>query len=190
MQPYCNHDRSCSNISLVRGRHPALLSDIPYLHNALTYAYARVQAGRDVPAFELAHSYRTALSRAQSEEDMARSMAASVEHERCGLDTIHCDPGTFPAAMTNWASAWRGIDFSSAAAATNGEQSKKKQPVRVGEVVKDGQLTQDNTSTNEWSNQLPLVLGHSLERNPRTPTRCRYYRGLLGSLLLLQLEDN
>ncbi|CAG9950929.1 unnamed protein product [Clonostachys rosea f. rosea IK726] len=156
----------------LRGRHPALPSDIPYLHNALTYAYARVQAGRDVPAFELAHSYRTALSRAQSEEDMARSMAASAEHERCDLDTIHCDPGTFPAAMTNWTSAWRGIDFSSAAAATNSEQSKKeKQPVRISEVVKDGQLPQVDISTNERSNQLPLVLGHSLERNPRTPTR-------------------
>lgn len=121
---------------------------------------------------------------------MARSMAASAEHERCDLDTIHCDPGTFPAAMTNWTSAWRGIDFSSAAAATNSEQSKKeKQPVRISEVVKDGQLPQVDISTNERSNQLPLVLGHSLERNPRTPTRCRYYRGLLGSLLPLQLED-
>ncbi|KAK7215916.1 hypothetical protein V2G26_003919 [Clonostachys chloroleuca] len=155
----------------LRGRHPALPSNIPYLHNALTYAYARVHAGRDVPAFELAHSYRTALSRALSEEDMARSMAASAEHERCNLNTVHCDPGTFPAAMTNWTSAWRGLDFTSAAATTNGEELKLNRPVKSSEVEKDSHLTRDDTSKDERSNQSPLVLGHSLERGPRTPTR-------------------
>jgi hypothetical protein len=130
----------------IRGRHPALPADKPYLHNALSFAVARLPIAR-TPLAEVAYQNRLAVNEELQLKNIERSLAVSNEMCKRKHPLHVVEPSDLSYAITNWCGAWHDIDFGPA-------------------VVK----TEDsNLTAGESIRAVPLVFGHSLQRN--YPTR-------------------
>jgi hypothetical protein len=128
----------------MRGRHPALPADKPYLHNALSFAVARLPIAKTSLA-EVAYQNRLAVNEELQLKNIERSLAITKELYKRKYPLHIVEPSDLSYAITNWCGAWRDIDFGPA-------------------VVKTGNLTADANV-----GAVPLVFGHSLQRN--YPTR-------------------
>ena len=143
-----------------RGRHPALPADKPYLHNAVTYAIARMPISGDAPLCELAYRHRLGVRKGLELESMQRDLAVTREMCRRKYAIHICEPLELSYSVTNWCGAWRDIDFA---------------PAVMRSEKTAGQAAPPSAA--------PLVLGHSLERN--VTTRCE-----LNTLLRLPVDTD
>ncbi|KAJ5880384.1 BCL5p protein [Penicillium subrubescens] len=130
----------------MRGRHPALPADKPYLHNALSFAVARLPIAK-TPLAEVAYQNRLAVNEELQLKNIERSLAVTKELYKRKYPLHVVEPSDLSYAITNWCGAWRVIDFGPAVVKTE-----------------DSDLTAGaNTRA------VPLVFGHSFQRN--YPTR-------------------
>ena len=136
---------------VVRGRHPALPLEQPYLHNAIAFSVARLPISRETPLEELAYSHQLAVTEAKRPTNIDRSLAVSREMVNTGQSIHICEPFQLSHSVTNWSGAWREIDFSPAA------------------VHPGNQSTE--TANGATAPGALLVIGHALERKG-TPCRC------------------
>ncbi|OOQ82522.1 hypothetical protein PEBR_40002 [Penicillium brasilianum] len=130
----------------IRGRHPALPADKPYLHNGLSFAVARLPVAK-TPLAEVAYKNRLAVNEELKLENIERSLAVSKEMYKRQYQIHVVEPLDLSYAITNWCGAWRELDFGPAVVRT--EDSAVAAGVK-GPAV-------------------PLVFGHSLQRH--IPTR-------------------
>nr|XP_036576257.1 putative LysR family regulatory protein [Colletotrichum truncatum]KAF6782965.1 putative LysR family regulatory protein [Colletotrichum truncatum] len=96
----------------VRNRHPALSGDKPYLHNGLIFSAVRLPVSRDISVCEIARQNRLALIDTLKPDNIDRAFAVNREIFRRGYGMHICEPGELSYAVSNWSSAWYGIDFS------------------------------------------------------------------------------
>lgn len=130
----------------MRGRHPALPADRPYLHNALSFAVARMPLAK-TPLAEVAYQNRLALNQELQLANIERSLAVTKELYKRGKPLHIVQSMDLSYAITNWCGAWRDINFGPAVMRSGNEK------VTAGEMI----------------TAVPLVFGHSLERH--LPTR-------------------
>lgn len=130
----------------MRGRHPALPADKPYLHNALSFAVARLPIAK-TPLAEVAYQNRLAVNEELQLENIERSLAVTKELYKRKYPLHIVEPSDLSYAITNWCGAWRDIDFGPAVVKPE-----------VGDLTVGGNVR-----------AVPLVFGHSLQRN--YPTR-------------------
>lgn len=130
----------------MRGRHPALPADKPYLHNALSFAVTRMPLAK-TPLAEVAYQNRLALNEELQLANIERSLAVTKELYKRGKPLHVVESMDLSYAITNWCGAWRNIDFGPAVMRSENEK------VTAGEKI----------------TAVPLVFGHSLERH--FPTR-------------------
>ncbi|TDZ29298.1 Acetyltransferase BOT5 [Colletotrichum spinosum] len=164
-----------------RGRHPALPGDKPYLHNAIVYSTARVPVCRTTPAHELARQNRVAVDEALKPESIDRSLAVTREMYRGGYGIHICEPGELSYSVTNWASAWHGIDFSGLSPATkrhltddDGSQQGsggEESTAETEAAEPDAELATSAAAAAAAAAVPPLVLGHALMPSKPIVTR-------------------
>lgn len=130
----------------MRGRHPALPADKPYLHNALSFAVARLPIAK-TPLAEVAYRNRLAVNTELQLKNIERSLAVTKELYKRKYPLHVVEPSDLSYAITNWCGAWRDVDFGPAVLKTE-----------------DSDLT-----AGAYVRAVPLVFGHSLQRN--YPTR-------------------
>jgi hypothetical protein len=135
---------------LVRGRHPSLPMDKPYLHNAHTFLIAHLTLSKATPLEDIAYEHRQALVQALEPSNINQSLAVTREMCHQGYPIHICEPFQVSHNITNWCRAWHGIDFSKVA--TNSEKATA-------------------ATTEIPSSPTPLILGHGLERD--LPHRCK-----------------
>ncbi|KAH9229779.1 hypothetical protein K456DRAFT_1919370 [Colletotrichum gloeosporioides 23] len=140
-----------------RGRHPALMADQPYLHNAVMYSTAYFPISRDTSVCDIAYNNRLAVIEALKPENVDRAFAVTREIALRGYSIHVCEPGELSFTITNWTAAWHGIDFSRCRDQPAGED---------GELVAD---TKQHAEPRHVPIPSPLVFGHSLPRG--RPTR-------------------
>jgi hypothetical protein len=149
----------------VRGRHPALPADKPYLHNCICHILQQSPNPDKVPLAKLAYQHRLAVLEGIKPESIERNLAVTKELWKRKRMLQIAEPGNLGYSCTNWCGAWRNIDFGPAVA------TKEGAPVNGsavnGSAVNASAL--NGSATNETATARPLVLGHSLERNH--PTR-------------------
>ncbi|KAJ5369881.1 BCL5p protein [Penicillium cataractarum] len=130
----------------IRGRHPALPADKPYLHNGLSFVVSRLPVAK-TPLAEVAYKNRLAVNEGLKLTNIERSLAVSKEMYKRQLQLHVIEPPGLSYAITNWCGAWRELDFGPAV-------------VRTEDSVVDGGVK---------GSAIPLVFGHSLQRH--LPTR-------------------
>ncbi|KAF9874269.1 MFS monocarboxylate [Colletotrichum karsti] len=148
-----------------RGRHPALPAGKSYLHNAIVYSVARMPISRDTPVYEIARQNRLAVIEALKPESVDRALAVSREMYHGGIGAHICEPGEFSFSVTNWSSAWHGIDFSKLSMGDFSTSSSGENSDTAADESKD------SVSLPPAAGTAPLVLGHALMRNKRVVTR-------------------
>lgn len=130
----------------IRGRHPALPADKPYLHNGLSFVLLRLPVAK-TPLMDVAYKNRLAVNEGLKLENIERSLAVTKEMYRRQYPLHAVEPPDLSYAITNWCGAWRELDF--------GPAVMRKEDSAVDASVK--------------VSAVPLVFGHSLQRH--FPTR-------------------
>ncbi|KAJ5160781.1 BCL5p [Penicillium canariense] len=130
----------------MRGRHPALPANKSYLHNALSFAVSRLPIASNTPLAEVAYKNRLAVTEQLQLKSIERSLAVTKELYKRKYHIHVVEPSDISYAVTNWCGAWRDIDF--------------------GPAIIRGEGA---AATDENSTAVPLIFGHSLQRN--YPTR-------------------
>ncbi len=107
----------------MRGRLPILQGDNcnGFIHNSAGYSTARFRVGPSTPISEIAYQNRQALTRAAAPEDAEIGLAVVREMVRRRQPNLTCEPFERFFHVTNWATAWKGLDFSSACEALETE---------------------------------------------------------------------
>jgi hypothetical protein len=130
----------------IRGRHPALPADKPYLHNGLSFAVSRLPIAKTSLA-EVAYKNRLAVNEELQLKNIEHSLAVSKEMYKRKYPLHVVEPSDLSYAITNWSGAWRDIDFGPAVMRQEGRELDASQKIAA----------------------VPLVFGQSLLRN--FPTR-------------------
>ncbi|KAL6821319.1 hypothetical protein V8C40DRAFT_267674 [Trichoderma camerunense] len=145
----------------LRGYHPLLPKNTPYLHNALIFAVSHTAISRSKPpTSEIAYGQRLAVLDTLKPDNMERGLAVTRELRRRNIPMHICEPWEFSYGPTNWCNAWHGIEFSVASANKMGEEVSERKDSAVAER-KDS----DDAKTMDGSDSSPIILGHSSERN-------------------------
>ncbi|KAF3800072.1 hypothetical protein GCG54_00015450 [Colletotrichum gloeosporioides] len=147
-------------LKAARGRHPALMAEQPYLHNAIMYSTAHFSISRDTSVCDIAYHNRLAVIEALKPENVDRAFAVTREIALRGYSIHTCEPGELSFTITNWTAAWHGIDFSTCRDQAAGEDE---------ELVAD---PEQHAEPQHLPTPSPLVFGHSLPRG--RPTRCKW----------------
>ncbi|KAK3303685.1 uncharacterized protein B0T15DRAFT_540980 [Chaetomium strumarium] len=126
----------------LRGRIPALSTpqaQAGYLHNGLIYATSRFRYDPAMPASEIARLNRAAVADVLGDEDTIDVLCAVSREQHRRDQPLHiCEPWERSYHITNWAPAWRDLDFGPALAE---DAREARQGRRVGLVVHgDGQV--------------------------------------------------
>lgn len=99
----------------MRGRLPQLGPDNnAFIHNAVTYATARIQLNASTSLGEIAYQNRQAIIQAMDPKDIEIALVVKREMVRRKQQIHTCEPFERFFNVTNWAGAWRGLDFSAA----------------------------------------------------------------------------
>ncbi|KAB5542580.1 hypothetical protein GE09DRAFT_1191888 [Coniochaeta sp. 2T2.1] len=122
-----------------RNRIPSLPASMSagYIHNALIYATARIRYTPSIPVSTIAYANRAAVDKVASNPELIDTLVA-IQRElvRRGQSDHICEMFETSYHMTNWAPAWRDLDFSPALA--DGRGKKKLRLVVFGEGSKKG----------------------------------------------------
>ncbi|KAM0254575.1 hypothetical protein ACHAQJ_006610 [Trichoderma viride] len=144
-----------SNTVNLRGIHSTLPKSHHYLHNAIIFAPTHAAVSRSKPpASEIAYGSRLAVLDSIQPANMERCLAVSRELHMQDIPMHICEPWEFSYGVTNWCNAWHGLDFSVASMKKTVEDSDVSS--RVDGKTLDGAAAAP----------VPLIFGHSLERNP------------------------
>ncbi|KAK4237959.1 hypothetical protein C8A03DRAFT_44244 [Achaetomium macrosporum] len=128
----------------LRGRIPALSSpqsQAGYIHNALVYATSHFRYDPSLPASEIARLNRAAIAEVIGDPaTMEVLLAVTREKYRRGQSLHICEPFGRSYHMTNWAPAWRGLDFTPALgeSAKEGREGRKVGLMVMGEWTLPG----------------------------------------------------
>jgi hypothetical protein len=103
-----------ANLS-VRRRVPKLEGDAAdaFIHNSLHYSTAHFKMEPSTPVAEIAYQNRVALKQALDPKDIEIGMTVVREMVRRGQSQLTCEPFERFYHVSNWSSAWSGLDFSS-----------------------------------------------------------------------------
>ncbi|VUC36443.1 unnamed protein product [Clonostachys rosea] len=134
-----------------RGRHPALPEGKHYLHNCPAYACARFKFNKDTPLSEIALKHRLSVNETAQTASIERSFAVTKKVFDGGFAFPMGEAGDLSFHVTNWSSAWHGIDFS---------HVRKEKSAKNATDIKNG--VPEGTSRTALS---MLVLGSSTQRD-------------------------
>jgi hypothetical protein len=118
----------------VRNRIPTLSGPNAdaYIHNALNLISLRFKVNSSTPLSELAYYNRKCINDSIVAEEIERNMAISIEAVRRGQSCHVCEPFERSFSVTNWSSAWRGLDFSPASTHPAGKEGEKPKMMVLG----------------------------------------------------------
>jgi hypothetical protein len=133
---------SLSQTINLRGRIAALSTpeaQAGFVHNGLVYATARFRYDPAMPASEIARRNRAAVAEVVGDPATIDVLCAVAREQHRRDQPLHiCEPFERSYHITNWAPAWRDLDFGPALATATAGGAKERR--KVGLIVHgDGQ---------------------------------------------------
>ncbi|PSR84136.1 hypothetical protein BD289DRAFT_409962 [Coniella lustricola] len=100
----------------MRNRIPSLLGQRAegYIHNALIYSSARFPIDQSTPISEIAYRNRQSINEVLQDDSIEIELAVIREMVRRGQTMHNCEVFEHSYSISNWASAWKDLDFSPA----------------------------------------------------------------------------